>query len=174
MTKQAIRNIYEDEGVDPYYRNHANEYENPHGGIVKGLLSNYQQLNSLGSSVLDLCCGNGLVTKAIADEVPVVIGCDPYMTEQYRQQTGRECYKYDFLGLSQEPNLPKVDTVVCSFALHLCPASLLPAVLYNLSQISGKLTVISPNKKPCIKDFWQLEDVVIHNRVRMMIYSKKK
>lgn len=51
MTKQAIRNIYEDEGVDPYYRNHANEYENPHGGIVKGLLSNYQQLNSLGSSV---------------------------------------------------------------------------------------------------------------------------
>lgn len=173
MTKQAIRNIYVKEGVESYYLNHADEYENPHESIIKELLSNYLQLNSLGSSVLDLCCGNGLVTKAIADKVPNIIGCDPYMTEQYRQQTGRKCYEYDFLGLSQEPNLPKVDTVICSFALHLCPASLLPAILYNLSQISDKLIAISPNKRPHIQDFWELEDVVIHNRVRMMIFKKK-
>ena len=173
MTKQAIRNIYEKEGVDSYYQNHADDYENPHASIVKKLLNDYLQHFSLGDSVLDLCCGNGLVTKVIADNVPTVVGCDPYMANQYRQQTGRECYEYDFLELSQEPDLPEVDTIICSFALHLCPASLLPTILYNLSQISDNLIIISPNKKPDIQDFWQLEDVIARDRVRMMIYQKK-
>lgn len=94
------------------------------------------------------------------------------ITKQYVEQTRKKCFDYDFTQLSQNANLPKVDTIVCSFALHLCEKSLLPNVLYNFSLIADKLIIITPNKKPEINLFWTLENETIQDKVRFRVYSK--
>lgn len=95
------------------------------------------------------------------------------MATQYREQTGKECFELDFKQMSQNINLPKVNTIVCSFALHLCPESLLPNVLYNLSQLAQQLVIITPNKKPNITQFWEMTDEIVQERVRLRIYRKE-
>lgn len=92
--------------------------------------------------------------------------------KQYIEQTGKDCFDYDFTQLSQNAILPKVDTIVCSFALHLCEKSLLPNVLYNFSLIADKLIIITPNKKPEIDLFWSLQSETIQNKVRFRVYTK--
>lgn len=95
------------------------------------------------------------------------------MASQYREQTGKDCFELDFKQMSQNINLPKVNTIVCSFALHLCPESLLPNVLYNLSQLAQQLVIITPNKKPNITQFWEMTDKIVQDRVRLQIYKRK-
>lgn len=172
MTK-AIRNQYAQLGVDNYYKTNADVYQNPHEAIIASLISQSLDRIDYGESIYDLCCGNGLVTKLLNQNVRFIKGIDPYMATQYREQTGKECFELDFKQMSQNINLPKVNTIVCSFALHLCPESLLPNVLYNLSQFAQQLVIITPNKKPNITQFWEMTDEIVQDRVRLRIYRKE-
>lgn len=172
MTK-AIRNQYAQLGVDNYYKTNADIYQNPHEAIITSLISQSLDRIDYGESVYDLCCGNGLVTKLLNQNIKFIKGIDPYMATQYREQTGKDCFELNFKQMSQNINLPKVNTIVCSFALHLCPESLLPNVLYNLSQLAQQLVIITPNKKPNITQFWEMTDEIVQDRVRLQIYKRK-
>ena len=168
----SIRNQYAEMGVNQYYKTNANLYQNPHEKIIQSLIETSLTTVDYGNNVLDMCCGNGLVTKIFNHHVKNIYGNDPFMKKQYVEQTRKKCFDYDFTQLSQNANLPKVDTIVCSFALHLCEKSLLPNVLYNFSLIADKLIIITPNKKPEINLFWTLENETIQDKVRFRVYSK--
>ena len=169
----AIRNQYAQVGVENYYQNNADTYKNPHEDIITELINESNEIVDYGQTVLDLCCGNGLATKVLEQNVKHIVGNDPYMYKQYTEQTNRFCYDYDFKQLAQACLIDKVDTIICSFALHLCDESLLPNVLYNLSLIADTLVIITPNKKPTINMFWELQNEIIKERVRLRIYKTK-
>lgn len=168
----SIRNKYAEMGVNQYYKTNADTYQNPHETIIQSLIEASLYTVDYGDNVLDMCCGNGLITKILNHHVKNIYGNDPFMQKQYIEQTEKNCFNYDFTQLSQNANLPKVDTIVCSFALHLCEKSLLPNVLYNFSLIADKLIIITPNKKPEINLFWTLENETIQDKVRFRVYSK--
>ena len=161
----AIRNMYSELGVDEFYREYGNEYKNPHADIIKKLLFDVDA----GDSILDLCCGSGEVTRCFPEKD--VTGCDPYTHELYKKLTGREVLTYSFkdiaLGALSEY---RFDTVICSFALHLCEGSLLNQVLFQLAVISNKLIILTPHKRPVIRSYWRLEREVIIDRVRLREY----
>lgn len=170
---EAIRNQYAQVGVETYYQKNADTYTNPHERIITELINESTEIIDYGNTVLDLCCGNGLATKVLEQHVKHIVGNDPYMYKQYTEQTNRCCYDYDFKQLAQACLIDKVDTIICSFALHLCDESLLPNVLYNLSLIANTLVVITPNKKPTINMFWELQNEIVKDRVRLRIYKTK-
>lgn len=169
MKKQAIRNMYQEYGVDDFYKKFGNKYHNPHAEIIKHLLKNID----FGNSVLDLCCGSGEVTKCLPDNIDV-IGCDPYTYQIYEDETGKTALRFTFKDIAKgRLNGLHVDTIICSFALHLCEQSMLDQVLYQLTQVSNKLIILTPHKRPEIKNYWELESEIIYEKVRLRIYSSK-
>ena len=70
-----------------------------------------------------------------------------------------------------EKGLPKVDTIICSYAIHLCCKSMLPMLLYSLSQSSDNLIIISPSDSLEIKHYWKLKNHVKHNRTHWRQYE---
>lgn len=146
----SIRSIYERIGVEAYYSS-GMRYENPHAREVDALLrSNAAQLPL--ENVLDLACGTGLVTSVLRDLGFDAIGLDPFLGAEYTARTGRPCYPMSFKevvydGLPQQHNF---SCIICSFALHLCPKSMMPDLLWRLSERSNTLAVISPTKFPVI------------------------
>lgn len=161
MTKfagRSLREIYAEMSVEGYYESGAPLYDNPHKDQVRELLAeNYTDLSLY--SVLDLACGDGLVTNILKDllgrEAPyaTIIGCDPYMNEEYERHTNRRCLNMSFKdivvqGLRSEVPYGKFCCIICSFGLHLCEKSFLPDLTWRLSEISDTLVVISPTKFP--------------------------
>ena len=163
----AIRNMYSELGVDEFYKEYGNEYTNPHADIIKKLLTGIDA----GDYILDLCCGSGEVTRCFPDKH--IIGCDPYTHELYKKLTNREVLTFSFkdiaLGALAEYSF---DTVICSFALHLCEESMLNPVLFQLAMITRKLIILTPHKRPYIKNYWKLENELIIDRVRLREYSQ--
>jgi len=158
---------------DLFYLEKASDYKNPHQKIIESLLGNYISSKSKKSRILDLCCGDGLVTnylKSIGFEN--IYGIDPYFSEIYQQKTKKVCYKKDFKEIVLSNDLKECDIIICSFALHLCEKSLLPQLLFKLSQIGKELVVITPHKNPVKKNSWSMEREVMEERVRMRIFQR--
>ena len=170
MPNNAIRNEYAKIGVDKFYQLHSSDYRNPHEEIIKMLICTAQERGIVGKNVIDLCCGSGEVTMALND--CEVIGVDPYTSDAYYNRTGRKPIPLDFKNIAQGQLIGHYDSVICSFALHLCPISLLPMVLWRLGEISNTLIIISPNKKPDCDNIsgWILVDEILVDRVRMKVY----
>lgn len=172
---QAVRNEYNSIGVTAYYLKHSENYRNPHESIVCDLLETAENNGYIGKRVLDLCCGSGEVTMALKDYNHTIIGADPYTEEAYRKRTGKEALNLSFKDIAQGKLKGEYDTIICSFALHLCENSMLPVVLYQLSRVSKKLIIITPNKRPdCEKVGWFLIDECIKDRVRMRVLEHYK
>lgn len=173
MSTIGIRNLYEEMGVDEYYLKNAGNYHNPHESIIKKLIEIAKNNNLIGQKVLDLCCGSGEITRMLSNNHEIV-GIDPYMHQIYTERTRRMSYPWSFIDIKNGNIQENFDTIICSFALHLCPKSLLPDVLWNLGLISKNLIVISPNKNPNCDGIsnWILVDEMILNRVRMKVYYK--
>lgn len=165
---EAIRTMYSKMGVENFYKEYGNKYENPHSEIINQLLKDI----NVGDSILDLCCGSGEVTKNFMNKN--IIGCDPYTYNLYEKNTGKKALKFTFkeIALGSLEGF-KFDTIICSFAMHLCEQSMLNQVLFQLTQISKKLIIITPHKKPEINNFWKLEKEIILNKVRLREYSSK-
>ena len=166
-----IRNEYEKQGIDGFYKNHGHDYENPHESIIKDLISIAKEKNYINGRVMDLCCGSGEISSILLKEHEV-IGIDPYTTIAYFNRIGKNPLCFDFKDITQGKLNEKVDTIICSFALHLCPKSLLSTLLWNLSTMAKTLIVLSPNKKPNCDNIsgWFLVDEVTLDRVHMKIY----
>ena len=96
------------------------------------------------------------------------------MYRLYMKETGKRCYQYGFDNLQTGCLKENFDTIICSFALHLCPKSRLPDVLWNLGMSAPCLIVISPNKNPQCDGIsgWALSENYSLNRIKMKIYQR--
>ena len=81
---RAIRDWYQDVGVDEYYRLHADQYQNPHLPWIRELIfRNHKRLEL--ANCLDFCCGLGEVSEVLLElGYEQVSGCDPYTHQLYR------------------------------------------------------------------------------------------
>lgn len=172
--ESSVRHGYEELGIDNYYKIHCNDYSNPHSKEVNYLLKTIEKSGIFGKSILDLCCGSGEVTQALRGTSVVDFkGCDPYTYELYEKNTGFECLKYSFKDIIQGVlSSEHFDSIICSFALHLCEVSMLDTVLYQLSCISDILVILTPHKRPEIRNWWTLVDEIKYNRVSLRVYRK--
>lgn len=171
-TAEAVRPGYERWGVDGYYRLHGADYENPHEPQIVAALATAvgQGWLCAGERVLDLCCGSGEVTRQLPQ--CEVTGVDPYTAEAYHARTGKRALELDFQAVAAGRLTGRCDVVVASFALHLCPPSLLPALLWQLGRVSARLIVLSPHKRPDCEGVsgWRGGGFFVEQRVRCSSY----
>jgi hypothetical protein len=172
---EAIRNAYARYGVREYYAQNGAAYRNPHEPIVRNVLAHAVERWQLDlSQVLDLACGSGEVTLALRDLGAVSIeGADPYTGAAYRERTGQEARPWSFEAIARGVLAERrYSLIVCSFALHLAPQSWLPALAYHLSLAADVLLLVTPHKRPQLRQAWgwTLEDEILVERVRARYY----
>ena len=167
----SIRNKYSQLGVETFYKENADNYQNPHEPIIQYLIQNYLSSYPKNIKILDLACGNGEVTKTLTSMgFSNIKGLDPFTYKQYKSQTQRYCYQLSFKDIVQGKLNETFDLVICSFALHLVPPSMLDQLLYQLN--SKELIVLTPNKKPIIQNFFELSSEKTYKRVRFRHYLR--
>jgi 2-polyprenyl-3-methyl-5-hydroxy-6-metoxy-1,4-benzoquinol methylase len=185
--EDAIRNQYVAQGVDAYYQQHGDAYENPHFTQIEALLQQNQARIDY-SLVLDFCAGGGEVTQVLQTlGFAHTQGCDPYTHALYQQQTQHTCLTYNFQEVVQgrlnewtathQPN-QAFSSIICSFAMHLCPEKQLYPLVFNLFQLTQQLVIITPHKRPALENLAQvqldLEDFALTKRgkkVKLKSYS---
>lgn len=169
----SVRAGYEKLGVEGYYKNHNEDYSNPHFNIINALLSDYIKHNNIGDNVLDLCCGSGEITSILNSVGDYHIdGLDPYTAPAYKKNTGKECLMYDFKDIVNGAlENRRYNTIICSFAMHLCEQSMLNSLLYQLSTISENLIILTPHKRPEITQWWKEVYREKNNKVTIKVYK---
>lgn len=176
-----LRLAYEEEGSEGYYKKNALAYQNPHEPQVRELLVlcagkiDYSQ-------ALDLCAGGGEVSKVwLSLGYQGFLASDAYTYELYEKNLQRPCFKYsfqDFLkGKFEFPH--NFTSIVCSFALHLCPEEWLFKITENLLAYTPNIVIITPHKRPALENLGILkldfEDFVLTERgkkVRLKSYTR--
>ncbi|SDA48543.1 Methyltransferase domain-containing protein [Methanobrevibacter millerae] len=166
----AIINEYKKYGVDRFYKLHGHYYENPHKDIVESLLREARTQWKVEGNILDLCCGSGEVSNIFSD--CNVEGIDPYTKELYEANTNNNCREMTFKDIVQHGLERQYDFVICSYAMHLCEKSMLPMLLYRISESSDNLVIITPHKKPnCNGDFFKESKRMKKERTLMIWYK---
>jgi SAM-dependent methyltransferase len=169
-----IRPQYEAHGVAGFYAQFGATYANPHEAQIKLLLEKLIPDWRLDlSSVLDLACGSGEVSSVILKHGGSVTGIDPFTFEAYQKRTGLEAERWTFEDIANGAlEGRRFSLIVCSFALHLVEVSRLPTVAYQLAQIADTLLVLTPHKRPNLKQEWgwKLESETLEARVRARLY----
>lgn len=170
----SVRAGYQELGIEDYYKKHNEDYTNHHYNSIKYLLKEYLKAHNIGKDILDLCCGSGEVTRILSEVGEYNIdGLDPYTGPAYKKNTGKDCLIHDFKDIVNGAiENERYDTVICSFAMHLCEESMLNNLLYQLSRITNKLIILTPHKRPEIKNWFKLEDEILYNKVKLRIYLK--
>ena len=156
----SVRAGYEELGVEGYYSKHSEDYSNPHEYKVRHLIEKFVHgYGSLdGNRILDMCCGSGEVTRELLNMCSEcnIEGLDPFTSSTYRKKTGQECLVYDFKDIVNGAlENKRYDLIICSYAMHLCEESMLSNLLYQLSLISNTLVIITPHKRPEVKNWWK-------------------
>ncbi|KAI8915586.1 hypothetical protein EDD86DRAFT_612 [Gorgonomyces haynaldii] len=198
MGRESMRQNYQ-QGVDKYYGEHGSQYRNPHYpdllrtvACVMDYLSPHLQpqehytgqlMQPEASNVLhmmDLACGSGEATLAIQQWVSrqdkfkglSVVAMDPFTADAFKERTGLDCRTDSFLDVSNGLDV-KVQVIVCSFALHLAPESLLYSLFMALGEATQYFVILSPHKKPIIKDpvSFELVHQGIENRIHFRIFK---
>lgn len=174
----SIRDEYVKYGMEEYYKYHCKDYYNPHEKAIDNVLeyvyNNWKDIG-WGGDILDLACGKGAVTKSLYNlGISNIIGLDGYLYKEYEKHTGNRCISMTFDEIISGKLGGIYSTIVCSFAMHLVEESKLPMFLYALSCVSDNLVIISPHKRPIIKDdwYWELSNEVLIERVRCRYYKK--
>lgn len=167
----GIRDIYSEIGVDNYYSKHRSEYTNPHRETINECLDWVSQKIDI-EKFLDLSCGNGEVSSHLNKlGLNDFKGCDPYFSEIYQSNFNKQCYDMRFEDISLRYLPDNFNTIICSYALHLCPKSYFNNLLYALSIGCKYFVVISPSKYPLIDKYFKLVDKTIINRTHCRIYK---
>ncbi len=172
-----IRPQYEELGADEYYRQFGSEYRNPHETRLREMLQFCSQHWPLDlEHVLDLACGSGEVTLGLSEFATVggITGCDPFTKDAYLQRTGITARTDTFEEIAAGSLLGQTYSLVaCSYAMHLVEPSRLPALTYQLAQITSQLLILSPHKRPVIQPQWgwTLTHEHYHKRVRAKLYK---
>lgn len=173
----SIRSGYEKHGVSEFYASQGSSYRNPHEGAVRASLAATHEAWVLDlTHVLDLACGSGEVTLAAYElGAAKVDGVDPYTGDAYRDRTGQEAERLSFEDIGGEAlDGRRYSLVVCSYALHLCPPSHLPRLLYALGRVCDTLLILSPHKRPVIakSSGWLLLGEQYTERVRSRLFMR--
>ena len=170
----SIRNEYSKIGVTEFYKKYGDTYSNPHEKTIhKHLLLILNQFNK-NDKILDLCCGSGEVSLFLYNKgFNNISGIDPYTKQNYIDRTGLKCSGMDFSDLSTKGLTEQYNTIICSFAMHLCPKSYLPNLLYQLSLVTHNLIIISPHKKPEINHYFTLSKTQYIDNVYLKIYNSE-
>ncbi|MBP7273082.1 MAG: hypothetical protein KA974_04535 [Saprospiraceae bacterium] len=156
-TPKAIRNQYADMGVDAFYEKYGGTYTNPHHAQIVALLAqNEHRLDY--NNVLDFCAGGGEVTKALTIlGYKNVYGADPFTHELYEQQTKLSCYRDSFDDVVKQQaacfEYAPFSSIICSFAMHLCPQRQLYSLAFELLQHTKSLVIITPHKRPALEQY---------------------
>ena len=176
---KSIRDQYADQGVENFYLEHGHDYVNPHLAQIKQLLvQNEHRIDY--SSALDFCCGGGEVTTVLEGlGFPNTIGCDPFTQQAFKNNTLKEALSFDFSDVIQGKLTGDFSSVICSFAMHLCPQDELFLLSYYLLEISPQIVIITPHKRPALEKLdgveLEFEDFVLTKRakkVRLKAYRK--
>jgi len=172
----SVRDQYKKFGVKNFYAFHGGEYHNPHEiAIRKSILYIYQNWKLDFSSVLDLACGKGEITKILRDiGVKNIDAVDPYLSDEYKKETSKDCMKMSFDDIMKGSLRSRTySLVICSYALHLLDYSKLPPFLFSLGDSTDNLLLIGPHKNPIIKDTWGwlLEKEMVMDRVRSRYFT---
>lgn len=145
---QAIRDLYAKLGVKAYYEKAGNRYENPHFEQIQALLTQNQERIDY-SNALDFCCGSGEVSRVIQElGYPLPHASDPYTQQAYRKNFNQECWNLTFEDIIKRKLKGSFSSIICSFAMHLCPEKQLYPLVYQLFQHSKQLIIITPHKRP--------------------------
>jgi SAM-dependent methyltransferase len=160
---KAIRNEYADLGVENYYRHYGHAYENPHTAYIKTLLVQNQHRIDY-RRVLDLAAGGGevsLILRGLGFEE--TIGCDPFTKQLYEQNTQKPCLPFSFADIikGKLPPFPPLSedsneafsSIICSFAMHLCPEKQLFALTTQIFSMTQNIIIITPHKRPALENF---------------------
>jgi hypothetical protein len=155
-----IRNEYEEAGTaEKFYQEKGALYRNPQERDVRKMLSRFLKAEEI-VNVLDLAAGSGEVTLEVVKMGGTSSGFDPYCYEAFETRTGQKCQKWSFEdiahGVVPEPKVP-YSSVICCFALHLLPESFLPAFLAMLNSWTEVLIILTPHKRPHLKEHWGWE-----------------
>jgi 2-polyprenyl-3-methyl-5-hydroxy-6-metoxy-1,4-benzoquinol methylase len=173
---QAIRQRYQAQGVEGFYAQEGAHYRNPHEAIVARAIHDALARWSLAHArVLDLACGSGEATLALWAIAPhsQIVGVDPYTGQAYQARTGQEALPISFQEIAQGALADqRFDLIVCSFALHLADESWLPSLCLSLAQLAPRLLVLTPHKRPHLREAWgwALLGEHITERVRARAY----
>lgn len=128
-----------------YYHHHSQEYSNPHAKGIESIL--IKLVPEVAGTVIDLGCGDGLVTKVLSKIITnQFIGVDSSaeMVHRYRVETSFPAIQKEFWE-----EMPQANTAIASYSLHLCPISWLAACGAWL-RCAGvdKVIIITPIKRP--------------------------
>jgi SAM-dependent methyltransferase len=174
----SIRGQYEQRGVRAFYETHGADYRNPHEPQVQRCIGvAVRRWRPDLSRVLDLAAGSGEVTLALRDlGAAHVDGIDPFTSDPYAARTGQPAERLAFEDVAAGALAGRrYSLIVCSFALHLCEPSRLPAVAQQLGTVAPSLLILTPHKRPVIRPEWGWEltgeDVV--ERVRARLYRSR-
>lgn len=153
----AIRNEYASIGVKAFYESKGANYENPHFEQIETLIDkNIQHFD--WSNVLDLSCGSGEVSKILKKHSINTIATDPYTKLAFEKNLNSTFFEYSFddiiKGALDEFHF---STVICSFALHLCPEEKLFPLLTKIMQKNTILGIITPHKRPDLRNLSFIE-----------------
>jgi len=172
----SIRSKYQKYGVKNFYEWNFDQYNNPHEPIIQKsikFVNDNWKVNFNKS--LDLAAGNGEVTKTLINlGYNDIDACDAYSCEYYEKENNRKCQKISFDDIIKGAlDNKKYDIIICSFALHLLEDSKLPIFLYKLTQISNQLLILSPHKRPEIKEEWgwKLQNEIVIEKVRTRLFN---
>ncbi|KAI9204866.1 uncharacterized protein BJ171DRAFT_503905 [Polychytrium aggregatum] len=115
--------------------------------------------------VLDLACGSGEAALALSSWFQrsatarstyshlEVYATDPFTHEAFLKRFQHQPDRYAFEDIAQGCYPTRsFDVCICSFALHLLDEQKLFSTLYALARMSQWLIIVSPHKRPHIKD----------------------
>jgi SAM-dependent methyltransferase len=167
-SNEPIRHQYERLGVQKYYEDHGSSYQNPHEHLIRRAIADLVPRWGLDlSNVLDLACGSGEATLALAEAgARTIQGIDPFTEAAYRRRTGRPIRSGTFEDIAAGSLKGETYTlIVCSYALHLAEESRLPFLCYQLKELTADLLILTPHKRPELSaDWgWQLKDEKVFN-----------
>ena len=160
----VLRNEYATHlgGPDGYYQEFGNQYRNPHEDGVAAMVARMPtmvpDLDLQHATVLDLACGSGEVTIGLLAHgllIDQITACDPYTGEAFAARMGRSCEPWSFADIANGAlDGQRFDLIVSAYALHLCEPSWLPSVCMALAQVSDRLVIITPHKRPELQSTW--------------------
>ena len=168
----AIRHRYETLGVRGFYGAHGAQYRNPHEpALTRALAAAVAAWRPDLRRVLDLACGSGEAALALRSlGAGELIGADPFTAEAWRARTGLPCLAHDFAAVAAGAlDGQRFTLAVCSFALHLCEPSRLPAVCWAMTRLCAEWWVATPHKRPQLDPRWgwACTDELLVERVRI-------
>lgn len=145
---KPIRNLYEQLGVEKYYKTYGNQYQNPHLAQIQELIiGNKERLDY--NAVLDFCAGGGEISLILKElGFDNFVGSDPYTSLLYSKNLNQKCYDWSFDKVIKGQLKGNYSCIISSFAMHLCEEEKLYPLVIALFQHSPSLVIITPHKRP--------------------------